>query len=513
MQTQGSLQEANLASLLQTMQSERATGTLALENGSASCSLYFLFGHLFHASDASRQGEDVVVDALNWSDGNFHFDPRAKLPAEETIKSSPADLIAEAEKRGGPAPAAVAAPVTEAPAETPAGEAGWAAPAAEPASGFAAADSSWGTPPAIDPDTAPSPDDAAYQVGATSGNGWGTPSDTPAETTAETPAEPASTWSAPADATSSWATPAAETTSTWADQPVAETPPAEEAAAVEPAAEVAAPSYGSAWNTPVEAPAASSWETPAVADAATADATPEAPAAAWETPTVETPAEVAPTSAATAGVGEPPTTLYPLPTGKTTYEGLKSAFVDFPKLLRTLKTDGHTGYVHLQGEDFSGTLVFHAGQLIEALSDAAGSVAQGDRAFQAFRQQMDAGSGHLDVVDLSDDLVSAITQLFTAPQMFSGLLGRFVDFDALIDYLDEEKITGSVVVTNSSEIGVILLSAGSVLGAYTETARTPDTKLTAVSALAKERSAGIEVRSGATTVAGIDIEAQLAIPL
>ena len=89
MQTQGSLQESDLASLLQTMQSERATGTLTLDNGADSCALYFLFGHLFHAAGPGGDGEEVVIRALGWRSGTFHFDPRAKLPAEETIKSSP----------------------------------------------------------------------------------------------------------------------------------------------------------------------------------------------------------------------------------------------------------------------------------------------------------------------------------------------------------------------------------------------------------------------------------------
>jgi hypothetical protein len=51
-QTQGTLQESNLASLLQTMQTERATGALALESQGGTASLYFLFGHLFHAASA-----------------------------------------------------------------------------------------------------------------------------------------------------------------------------------------------------------------------------------------------------------------------------------------------------------------------------------------------------------------------------------------------------------------------------------------------------------------------------
>jgi len=105
-QTQGLLQESGLATLLQTMQTERATGALALESENDTASLFFLFGHLFHAAGPSGQGEDVVLNALTWHDGTFRFDPRAKLPPEETIKSSPAELIAEAERRTPEAPPA-----------------------------------------------------------------------------------------------------------------------------------------------------------------------------------------------------------------------------------------------------------------------------------------------------------------------------------------------------------------------------------------------------------------------
>src|SRR5207253_2384053 len=122
-QTQGSLHDAGLASLLQTMQAERATGTLSLENGADTCSLYFLFGHLFHASGPGGQGEDVVIGALGWRDGAYQFDPRAKLPAEETIKASPAELIAQAESREAPTPVAAGAVAADGP--------GWGTRAAE----------------------------------------------------------------------------------------------------------------------------------------------------------------------------------------------------------------------------------------------------------------------------------------------------------------------------------------------------------------------------------------------
>jgi len=47
--------------------------------------------------------------------------------------------------------------------------------------------------------------------------------------------------------------------------------------------------------------------------------------------------------------GPPATELYPLPVGKLVYESLKTAFVDFPKLLRSLSSDRLTGYLRLTG--------------------------------------------------------------------------------------------------------------------------------------------------------------------
>ena len=64
MQSNGSLAETPLRSLLETAQGERSTGTLTLRNGSGEAtSLYFLFGHLFHAQGDGLAGvEDDPVD-------------------------------------------------------------------------------------------------------------------------------------------------------------------------------------------------------------------------------------------------------------------------------------------------------------------------------------------------------------------------------------------------------------------------------------------------------------------
>ena len=389
MQTQGSLAQTNLASLLEAMQSERATGTLSLQQGPETCSLYFLFGHLFHATGDLGMGEEAVINALGWTDGNFTFDPRAKLPAEETIKAATGELLQEAERRRG---------------STHAGSNGSAPAADEP-------EDEEPEEPADEPDTDEGPTATAEEPGVVDAPAWAIP----------------------------------------------EREPDRETAVTETIAPHAAPTGGQVFGNP--------------------DATPISD-------------------------------LYPLPSGKPIYEGLKSAFVDFPKLLRTLDSDKHTGYVRLDGADFAGVLLLHDGHVLEALFSA-GELTQGERAFQNFRRRMERGEGLLDVIELSGETVVALAQLLTARPMFTGLLGRFVNFGALLEYLGEEKVDGSVLVTGGSETGVILLRRGQIHGAYTQSQRELSQNTQAVDGLAGERTARIEVKAGAGSPAGIDIEAAL----
>ena len=65
MQSHGSLAEIPLRSLLEAAQGERSTGTLTVRNGNgeSTTSLYFLFGHLFHAQGDGKAGDEAVVSA------------------------------------------------------------------------------------------------------------------------------------------------------------------------------------------------------------------------------------------------------------------------------------------------------------------------------------------------------------------------------------------------------------------------------------------------------------------
>src|SRR5439155_17074480 len=117
-----------------------------------------------------------------------------------------------------------------------------------------------------------------------------------------------------------------------------------------------------------------------------------------------------------------------------------------------------------------------------------------------------------DVIELSGETVVSLAQLLTAPPLFTGLLGRFINFEALLEFLAEERIDGTVVVAGGTETGVILLRKGGILGAYSESHRELSGAPTAVTALAAERPARIEVKSGtAASPEGIDVDAALRV--
>jgi Domain of unknown function (DUF4388) len=330
MQTQGSLARHSLASLLQDMQSQRATGTLEVTSPDARCSLHLLFGHIFHAAGDSGRGAEAVIAALSWGEGEFRFDPRATLPHDETITVSTGDLIAEADRRR------------------------------------------------------------------------------------PRPPRPADSWRPPVV------------------QPV--TPP------------VALPV-----TPPVAGPVAS------------------------------------PVAAAAPG------RLYPLPSGTPLCAGLSSDLVDLDRLMRTLEGDRLTGYLRLQTRDFTGVLLLAQGRILEAWCGPETPLLGGD-ALQQLRRRMDAGDGRLMIVELSPEAVVALTQLVIAPPLATGLLGRFVDFHQLLQYLGEERFDGSVMVESGAETGVVLLFQGGLVGAYTASEPDLNPSPLPIGRLATHHPAHIEVR-------------------
>ena len=342
MQSHGSLAETPLRSLLEAAQGERSTGTLTLRNGSGEpTSLYFLFGHLFHAQGDGLAGDDAVVRALTWSKGEFEFDAKAKLPADETVKAGIPELVQAAE--------------------------------------------------------------SAPRNGATE-----PPKDEKAEARGERHPEPERKVEAP--------------------QPrrgVKHRPQ---------------PKHG---REPI-----------------------------------------------------------PVPAGQVIYDSLKTSFVDFPRLITTLEKEGYTGYVRLLTDDATGLILFREGSALECIYDGAaepGGLMLGKTALHQFNEDVTTGHGVLDVVGLSPELIDGLYELTVSKPMYTELYAAWVDMKALLKFLSDRKLSGSVMIRSAGGTGVIILADGELAGAYTSESRDISDKPDRALALCDDPAAMIEVKSADAT--------------
>ena len=82
----------SLTEVLRSVQARRLTGTLKATTSVRTASLYFLFGHLFHAVNGALTGETAVRDCATWHDVQYTVDDLTPLPAAKTIER-PIDQI------------------------------------------------------------------------------------------------------------------------------------------------------------------------------------------------------------------------------------------------------------------------------------------------------------------------------------------------------------------------------------------------------------------------------------
>jgi len=350
LQSHGTLAEITLRSLLESAQGERSTGTLTLRNGNGeSTALYFLFGHLFHAEGNGKAGDDAVLNALGWTKGEFEFDAKAKLPADETVKAGIPELVHAAEV---------------------------------------------------------SPRDAAPQAPPQ-------PLPQPQSTNAEAPPERR-------------------------EHP-------------EPERKLDAPQPR-------------------------------------------------------RGVKHRPQPKHgrepiPVPAGQVIYDSLKTSFVDFPRLITTLEKEGYTGYVRLLTDDAAGLIFFKEGSALECMYDGAGDstgLVLGKQALHQFNEDVTAGHGVLDVVGLSPELIDGLYELTVSKPMYTELYAAWVDMRALLKFLSDRKLSGSVMIRSNAGTGVIIMSDDDLAGAYTSESRDISDKPDRALALCDDPSAMIEVKSADT---------------
>jgi len=412
------------------MQQERATGTLSVESGGQQCSLHFLFGHLFHAVGDGTEGEPAVLSVLGWTSGQYSFNPRAKLPPEETINSSTEDLVSRWESQPRPAPEL-------------------AATAAEPVqvTNERTAASSYPNP-AAPSSSEPSGADWLDSISGTASNeGEEEMSDIPAY---QAPG-PASRPVAPAGIS---------------PRPTASTP--------------APPTRASSLPPSAPSPAAP----PPLAGSLRAPARPG--------PSGPPPKPVAGATRTQLSV------LVPMPGGPSLHSGLKASFLNFPMLLKTLSQDGFSGYVSVTGEGDNRSrahILFRDGDVLQAQQRADGNYRRGKTAIQEVVRTVSLGQGLIDAVELPAELVVSVASLIVASTAFINLPARIVDFEALLEYIQDQHLGGGILVSQGDQVAVALLTEGTVRGSYSSSAPELTDGPQVASAACTERESRIDVVS------------------
>src|SRR5438874_10357503 len=201
----------------------------------------------------------------------------------------------------------------------------------------------------------------------------------------------------------------------------------------------------------------------------------------------------------------------PVPAGQVIYDSLKTSFVDFPRLITTLEKEAYTGYVRLLTDDASALILFREGQALECMYDAGDDQKQGlilgKQALQRFNEDVTEGHGVLDVVGLSPELIEGLYELTVSRPMYTELYASWVDMKALLKFLNDRKLSGSVMIRSGSGTGVSILAGGELAGAYTSESRDISDKPDRALALCDDPNAMIEVKSAdATPHPPLDVE-------
>ncbi len=81
----GTLSDIGFVSLLQFPNSSRKTGLLTVITMDGKAEFYYRKGELIHAKYGKKTGSEVLIDIVDWNEGQFTFEPGLE-PEETTIK-------------------------------------------------------------------------------------------------------------------------------------------------------------------------------------------------------------------------------------------------------------------------------------------------------------------------------------------------------------------------------------------------------------------------------------------
>src|SRR5207247_10487657 len=119
----------------------------------------------------------------------------------------------------------------------------------------------------------------------------------------------------------------------------------------------------------------------------------------------------------------------------------------------------------------------------------------GKQALIHCNEEVNRGQGVLDVVGLTPELIDGLFELTVAQPVYTELYASWVDVPALLRFLEERRLSGTVTVRAATGTGVIILKEGKLAGAYTSESREVAERADSVLALCRDPGAMIEVKA------------------
>jgi len=153
------------------------------------------------------------------------------------------------------------------------------------------------------------------------------------------------------------------------------------------------------------------------------------------------------------------------PKGQAVYENLNTSFAQLDAMLAELKSTQFTGYVHLTGWEYDGTLLIDTGNLVNAVEQIKDQRRYGPSAAEGIARKGRDKDGALNVYRLSTDLAQLLASLFESDVVYKDLSSDLTGLDKLLAKLQNEKHTGyiEVALAKSKSAASIYLRDGQIL--------------------------------------------------
>lgn len=185
----------------------------------------------------------------------------------------------------------------------------------------------------------------------------------------------------------------------------------------------------------------------------------------------------------------------PLPLGTVIYESLTCKFISFERMLESLGETRYSGFVRIAAPRANGVLLFREGTVLDCIHRGDEGLISGSPALTSIERHVAAGSGVIDVVGVSSELVDGLHHLASGVATYPELRASWINAPGLVRFLSEAGFTGAISIRTKAAAGVIMIAAGVVTGAFTTESREMGSDPEVVLNLCSDPNAQIEVRA------------------